>query len=57
MSANAEIAPLASRGKNLCFCSGVPNSFNGWGKPMDWCADSSAASEPSLLVTIAIARV
>ena len=27
--ANAEIAPLASRGKNLRFCSSVPNSLSG----------------------------
>ena len=55
VSANALIAPLASRGKNFFFCSSVPNSLSGCGKPMDWCADSSAVSEPSFDVTIAIA--
>ena len=57
VSAKAEMAPLASRGKKRFFCSSVPNSLSGCGSPMDWLADSSAVSEPSLLVTIAIARV
>ena len=55
VSANAEIAPLASRGKYARFCSSVPNKASGCGNPMDWCAESSAASDPSLDVTIAIA--
>ena len=57
VSAKAEMAPLASRGKKRCFCSGVPNSLSGCGNPMDWLAESSAVSDPSLLVTIAMARV
>ena len=55
VSANAEIAPLASRGKKRRFCSSVPNSLSGCGRPMDWCAESSAVIEPSFDVTIAIA--
>ena len=56
VSANAEIAPFASRGKNLCFCSSVPNSLSGCGTPIDWCADSSATSAPDLVPSIATAR-
>ena len=55
VSANAVIAPFARRGKNRCFCSSVPNSLSGCGNPIDWCAESSAVSEPSFDVTIAIA--
>ena len=35
VSANAEIAPFARRGKKRCFCSAEPNNFSGCGKPMD----------------------
>ena len=45
VSRNAEISPAASRGRNRLFCSSVPNSFNGCGTPIDWCADSSALTE------------
>jgi hypothetical protein len=34
----------AQRGRNLCFCSSVPNSLMGCGTPIDWCADSSVAT-------------
>ena len=37
--ANAEISPCARRGKYLRFCSSVPNSRNGCGTPMLWCAE------------------
>ncbi len=56
VSANAEIAPFAMRGKKRRFCSSVPNSLSGCGTPMLWCAERSAVSEPSLLVTISMAR-
>ena len=48
VSANAEIAPRARRGKYLRFCSSVPNSFSGCGTPIDWLADNNATREPSL---------
>ena len=35
VSANAEIAPLASRGRYFFFCSSVPKSFKGCGTPID----------------------
>jgi hypothetical protein len=57
VSANAEIAPLARRGKKRFFCSGVPNSLSGCGTPIDWLAERSAVSEPSFDVTISIARM
>ena len=55
VSANAEIAPFASRGKYFFFWSSLPNNLSGWGNPIDWCADSRAVSDPSFDVTIAIA--
>src|SRR6267142_348547 len=56
VSAKAEIAPAARRGKYFFFCASVPNSLSGWGTPMDWCAESNAvgvdrfAQEPLELV-------
>ena len=44
VSRNALISPRAHRGRYFCFCSSVPNSASGCGTPIDWCADSSAAS-------------
>ena len=41
VSANAEMAPRASRGRYFCFCASVPNSLSGCGTPIDWCAESS----------------
>jgi len=35
VSANAVIAPRAIRGRYFFFCSSVPNSFRGWGTPID----------------------
>ncbi len=35
VSANAEMAPCASRGKYFRFCASVPNSLSGCGTPMD----------------------
>ena len=35
VSANAEIAPFARRGKYFFFCSVVPNSLSGCGTPID----------------------
>src|SRR5205807_8673154 len=35
VSANAEIAPLARRGRYFFFCSGVPKSLSGCGTPID----------------------
>ena len=56
VSANAEIAPFARRGKNRFFCSSVPNSASGCGTPIDCEADSSAVIEPSFEVTSSMAR-
>jgi hypothetical protein len=56
VSAKAEMAPGASRGRYFFFCSGVPNSFSGCGTPIDWWAESSAVRLPSWLVTSSIAR-
>jgi hypothetical protein len=55
VSANADTAPLARRGKNRFFCSSVPNSLSGWGTPIDWCAESRAVIEPSTELTSLIA--
>jgi hypothetical protein len=47
--ANAEMAPLAHRGRKRFFCSAVPKSFTGWGTPIAWCADNNAATEAAVL--------
>jgi hypothetical protein len=57
VSANAEIAPLASMGKYFFFCASVPNSLRGTGTPIDWLADTSAVRLPSTLVIFATALV
>jgi hypothetical protein len=57
VSANAEIAPLARRGKYFFFCSGVPNCLSGLGTPIDWAAESRAVRFPSWLVTRPMAWV
>ena len=57
VSANADTAPAARRGKYFFFCSSVPNSFSGCGTPIDWCAERRAVSDPSTLDTRRIARV
>ena len=44
VSRNAEISPPASRGRKRSFCSSVPKSLSGCGTPIDWCAESSAAT-------------
>ena len=56
VSANAEMAPFASRGRKRFFCSSVPNIFTGPGTPIDWCADSSATSDAFTVETSDIAR-
>ena len=56
VSANAEMAPFASRGRKRCFCSGVPNILTGPGTPIDWCADSSATSGVLTVETSDMAR-
>ena len=35
VSANAEMAPFASRGRYCLFCASVPNILSGCGTPMD----------------------
>ena len=55
VSAKAEIAPLARRGRYFFFWASVPNILSGCGTPMDWCADSRAVSEPSTDDTSSIA--
>src|SRR2546421_476487 len=46
VSANAEMAPLASSGRYFFFCASEPNILSGWGTPSDWCAARSAEVEP-----------
>jgi hypothetical protein len=36
VSANAEISPAATRGRNFRFCSSVPKSISGCATPTDW---------------------
>ena len=55
VSANAEIAPRASRGRYFCFWASLPNVLSGPGTPIDWCADSKAVMEPSMEETSSIA--
>ena len=57
VSANADTAPFARRGRYLFFCSGVPKSLSGWGTPIDCAAESSAVRLPSWLVTSPMAWV
>ena len=57
VSANAETAPLARRGRYFFFCSGVPKSFSGCGTPIDWWADSHATDEPHHVATRPMARL
>src|ERR1043166_9116284 len=45
--ANAEIAPLASRGKYFFFWASDPNILSGCGTPTDWGAQRRAVTEPS----------
>jgi hypothetical protein len=56
VSAKAEMAPFASRGRYFSFCSGVPNILSGCGTPIDWWAERRAVRLPSLLVTMPMAR-
>jgi hypothetical protein len=56
VSAKAEMAPFASRGRYFFFCSGVPNIFMGCGTPMDWWAERRAVRLPSMLVTMPMVR-
>src|SRR5207237_8033467 len=48
VKAKAEIAPFARRGRYFFFWVSVPNSFKGWGTPIDWCAETSAVMEASI---------
>ncbi len=48
VSAKAEMAPLASRGRYFLFCSGVPKSLSGVGTPIDWAAERRAVRLPVL---------
>ena len=57
VSRNALISPRAHRGRYFCFCSSVPNSASGCGTPIDWCADSSAASAGDAEPTMMSARL
>ena len=36
---------LATSGSHFCFCSSEPNSISGSATPIDWCAESSVASD------------
>src|SRR4029453_10630380 len=49
VNANAEISPAATRGRYFFFCSSVPNKSSGCATPIDWCAETSAATFPSQL--------
>src|SRR5438445_3783683 len=57
VSANAEIAPLARRGKYFFFWASEPNILSGCGTPIDWCAESSAVTEPPTDDTSSIAFI
>ena len=57
VSRKALISPRAHRGRYCCFCSSVPNSASGCGTPIDWCADSSAATAGDADPTIIRARL
>ncbi len=47
VSAKAEIAPRAQRGRYSCLSASEPKSFTGCGTPIAWCAESSAVMLPS----------
>ena len=49
VSANAEMSPAATWGRNSCFCSSVPKSRIGWAIPMDWWAEMREARLPQWL--------
>src|SRR5262249_35406825 len=55
VSAKADTAPLAQRGKYFFFCSSVPNILTGCGTPIDWCAESQVTIEDDAVPAIAIA--
>ena len=57
VSRNALISPRAQRGRYVVFCSGVPKRASGCGTPIDWCADSSAATAGEAEPTIIRARL
>jgi hypothetical protein len=57
VSRNALIAPRAQRGRYCRFCSSDPNSFNGSGTPIDWCALSSAPRLGCTVPMISSARL
>ena len=42
VSRNALMSVRAQRGRNRCFCSGVPKRASGWGTPIDWWAETIA---------------
>ena len=45
VSRNAETCVRATLGSHSRFCSSEPNMRRGSGRPMDWCALRSVASE------------
>jgi hypothetical protein len=56
VSANADSAPFANRGRYFFFCSSVPNFISGPGTPMLWCADRKAPVDEQREPTMASAR-
>ena len=54
---NAEMCVFVTSGSQRCFCSSVPNSSSGSATPIDWCADSSDASDECQVCASASARL
>ena len=54
VSAKAEMAPLAQRGRYSFFSSGEPKSLSGCGTPIDWWAESRADRLPSMPPSISM---
>src|SRR5256714_14572320 len=48
VSANAEMAPLARRGRDPRFCSPGPENFGGWGTPHDLGGRRRPGGEPAV---------
>src|SRR2546429_8375196 len=47
VSANAEIAPFARRGRDFFLWASLPDKFRGCGPPIGGCADKKPGAQPS----------
>ena len=45
VSRKAETCVRATLGSHSRFCASEPNARSGWGRPMDWWAERSVASD------------